>query len=66
MAYKGQRTLKRGEEKTYTDFKIGETLPRALGTCHEAHPACVARLWAVGRARIVPAARDLPNVTYVE
>ena len=65
-ASRGRHTLERGGERTYTDFKTGEPLLRAFGTSHEAHPAPVAQLWAVGRAWIVPAARDLPNATVVE
>ena len=47
----------------YTDFQTGESLPRAHGTCQYAHLALVAQLWAVGRARTVPAAQDLPDVS---
>ena len=53
-------------ERTYTDFKTREPLLRTIGTSREAHPAPVAQLWAVGHARTVPAAWDLPNAAFVE
>ena len=47
-------------------YKTREPLPRARVLPNEAHPNPVTQLWAVGRVRTVPAARDLPDANCAE
>ena len=47
-------------------YKTGEPLPRVRVLPKETHPAPVTQLWAVGRARTVPAAPDLADANSAE